>query len=80
LNQNSLFGLDLEKVFFALGLKIVLQHYRPNSDIANVRNLVAMGWKADIELKLLPRRAVIGRKAACRIADPSPSNSGRSIA
>jgi len=29
LNQNSLFGLDLEKVFFAPGLKIVLQHYRP---------------------------------------------------
>ena len=29
LNQNSLFGLDLEKVFFAPGPKIVLQHYRP---------------------------------------------------
>jgi hypothetical protein len=29
LNQNSLFGLDLEKVFFPPGLKIVLQHYRP---------------------------------------------------
>ena len=29
LNQNSLFGLDLENVFFAPGLKIVLQHYRP---------------------------------------------------
>jgi hypothetical protein len=28
LNYNSLFGLDLEKVFFAPGLKIVLQHYR----------------------------------------------------
>jgi len=31
LNQNSLFGLDLEKVFFAPGLKIVLQHYREQS-------------------------------------------------
>jgi hypothetical protein len=28
LNQNSLFGLDLEKDFFAPGPKIVLQHYR----------------------------------------------------
>ena len=33
LNQNSLSGLDLEKVFFAPGLKIVLQHYRPQPDI-----------------------------------------------
>src|SRR5208282_388110 len=33
LNQNSLFGLDLEKVFFARGLKIVLQHYRPQGDM-----------------------------------------------
>jgi hypothetical protein len=32
LNQNSLFGLDLRKVFFAPGLKIVLQHYRPTTD------------------------------------------------
>ncbi len=32
LNQNSLFGLDLEKVFFARGLKIVLQHYHSDSD------------------------------------------------
>jgi hypothetical protein len=33
LNQNSLFGLDLEKVFFAPGLKIVLQHYRPEAAV-----------------------------------------------
>jgi hypothetical protein len=31
LNQDSLFGLDLEKVFFAPGPKIVLQHYRVQS-------------------------------------------------
>ncbi len=31
LNQNSLFGLDLEKVFFAPELKIVLQHNPSNS-------------------------------------------------
>jgi hypothetical protein len=34
LNQNSLFGLDLEKVFFAPGPKIVLQHYRPITSLA----------------------------------------------
>jgi hypothetical protein len=34
LNQNSLFGLDLEKVFFAPGLKIVLQHYRPGASFS----------------------------------------------
>jgi hypothetical protein len=33
LNQNSLFGLDLEKVFFAPWLKIVLQHYRPVAEV-----------------------------------------------
>jgi hypothetical protein len=32
LNQNSLFGLDLEKVFFAPELKIVLQDYQPGTD------------------------------------------------
>jgi hypothetical protein len=30
-NQYSQFGLDLEKLFFAPGPKIVLQHYRPKS-------------------------------------------------
>ena len=33
MNQNSLFGLDLEKVFFAPGPKIVLQHYRPEAEV-----------------------------------------------
>jgi hypothetical protein len=32
LNQNSLFGLDLEKVFFAAEPKIVLQQNRPTAD------------------------------------------------
>src|SRR6202035_5648219 len=32
LNQNSLFGLDLEKVFFAAEPKIVLQQNRPGTD------------------------------------------------
>ena len=32
LNQNSLFGLDPEKVFFAPRPKIVLQHHRPQRD------------------------------------------------
>jgi hypothetical protein len=32
MNQNSQFGVDLDKVFFAPALKIVLQHYRPAPD------------------------------------------------
>ena len=36
LNQNSLFGLDPEKVFFAPRPKIVLQHHRPCMDGARV--------------------------------------------
>jgi hypothetical protein len=40
LNQNSLFGLDLEKVFFAPGLKIVLQHYRPSASVSATRRNV----------------------------------------
>jgi hypothetical protein len=40
LNQNSLFGLDLEKVFFAPGPKIVLQHYRPIPEVCSM-----LGWR-----------------------------------
>ena len=42
LNQNSLFGLDLEKFFFAPGLKIVLQHYRPFTSFSAVQRYVRL--------------------------------------
>ena len=38
LNQNSLFGLDLEKVFCGPVPKIVLQQNRPNSDMGQPPN------------------------------------------
>ena len=48
MNQNSLFGLDLEKEFFAPEPKIVLQHYRPVSDLRDVRFESAMRGKTDV--------------------------------
>ena len=33
LNQNSLLGLNSTKIFFAQGVKIVFQQYRPIADI-----------------------------------------------
>jgi hypothetical protein len=51
-NQYSLFGLDLEKMFFALGPEIFLQHYRPKADIqiawANVRFRGYSGHRPDM--------------------------------
>jgi hypothetical protein len=37
LNQNSLWELDLTKIFFAPAVKIVFQQYRPKADITTVK-------------------------------------------
>ena len=80
LNQNSLFGLDLEKVFFAPGPKIVLQHYRPKAALTTIWFLAKIPGHPDHQLPI--SSAIINAQIAVASAltpfQPQLSSASRS--